>query len=149
MQYIYRKCKSTYLSLYSILSFIISSKVVKFTDKMRYSRVILTITTTLIILLVTIKPTEATRILDEEEEQWMKTTQKLLLPSLQRRPFRPPSPNGCTWVPGGGGRPCSTTINQRNFVGRRIASPPPPPPPLAGDAYPKQMFRFGVATDSR
>ncbi|KAL2236441.1 UNVERIFIED_CONTAM: hypothetical protein Sindi_0835800 [Sesamum indicum] len=99
-----------------------------------------------LVFLLSIKPHEATRILDEEEELWMKKEQNLLLPSLQRRPVRPPAPNGCTWIPGGGGRPCAASISGRNFAGRKVAPPPPPP---ASDAYPKQMFEFGVATDSK
>ncbi|KAK4441606.1 hypothetical protein Salat_0495500 [Sesamum alatum] len=98
-----------------------------------------------IVFLLSVKPHEATRILDEEEQLWMKKDQNLLLPSLQRRPVRPPAPNGCTWIPGGGGRPCTASISGRNFAGRKV----PPPPPQASDAYPKQMFEFGVATDSK
>ncbi|KAL8523087.1 hypothetical protein ACS0TY_013161 [Phlomoides rotata] len=73
----------------------------------------------------------------------MKRGQNLLLPSLQRRPVNPPSPNSCTWIPGSNGRPCSSTVNERNFAGRTVAPTPPPPPPSG--AYPKQMFEFGVA----
>ncbi|GFP99589.1 hypothetical protein PHJA_002103000 [Phtheirospermum japonicum] len=91
------------------------------------------------------KKYEATRILDEEEEQWMKREQNLLLPSLQRRPVRPPAPNGCTWIPGSGGRPCTAaTITEQHFAGKSS-----PHPPAAGDAYPGQGFEFGVATQRK
>ncbi|KAL7084272.1 hypothetical protein ACP275_14G214600 [Erythranthe tilingii] len=108
------------------------------------AKVILSITT--LVLLLSVKSYEATRLLDEEAEQlWMTRSQNILLPSLQRgRAVRPPSPNGCTWVPGSGGRPCTATITGRNFAGRHTITPPP-----AGDAYPEQMFRFGVAADSK
>lgn len=110
--------------------------------EMMSPKMILVITT--LVFLLTIKPYEATRILDEEEEQWMmnKEGQSLLLPSLQRgRPSGPPSPNGCTWVPGGGGKPCTTSINERNFAmtGSHPASP------AVHEAYPEQMVQFGVA----
>ncbi|KAL7113059.1 hypothetical protein ACP275_04G039600 [Erythranthe tilingii] len=103
----------------------------------------------LFLLLITIKPNEGTRILDEDQEQWMKNIKEqnlLLLPSLQRaRPTGPPAPNGCSWVPGEG-RPCTASINQRNFakIGSRDQSPPPPAT-IDGGAYPKQMVQFGVA----
>ncbi|KAL2238780.1 UNVERIFIED_CONTAM: hypothetical protein Sindi_1069700 [Sesamum indicum] len=104
---------------------------------------------TVLLLLVSMKPSEASRILDEEEEQWMKREQHLVLPSLQRgRPTGPPSPNGCTWIPGGGGKPCkAASINQRNFA--VVASRPPPPASAGDDAYPKQMVQFGVASGSK
>ncbi|KAJ4726839.1 hypothetical protein OWV82_000036 [Melia azedarach] len=53
--------------------------------------------------------------------------------SLQRGPVRPPG-NGCTFIPGRGGAPCT---NQMNFAGR--AMPPP-------RVYPDHMISFGVAT---
>ncbi|GFP96812.1 hypothetical protein PHJA_001825300 [Phtheirospermum japonicum] len=68
---------------------------------------------------LSIKPYEAARILDDEDkEQWMiKRPQNLLLPLLQRgREVGPPSPSGCTWIPGSDGKPCTATISQRNFV---------------------------------
>ncbi|KAH6797919.1 hypothetical protein C2S52_022473 [Perilla frutescens var. hirtella] len=100
--------------------------------------------TIMLAVFLTIKPYEATRVLDEEEKQWLKRGQDLLLPSLQWRPVRPPSPSSCSWVGTPGGAPCTASIGQRNFAGRAVASPPPPPP-LASDAYPKQMFEFGMA----
>ncbi|KAG8370769.1 hypothetical protein BUALT_Bualt13G0017900 [Buddleja alternifolia] len=108
----------------------------------------LTLAIIAVIFLITINQYEATRVLDEEEEQWMKRGQNVLLQSLQRRPVRPPSPNGCTWVPGSGGRPCTATVSQQNFAGHVTASPPPPHA-AAFDPYPEQMLQFGVATDSK
>ncbi|KAL7151551.1 hypothetical protein ABFS83_04G038600 [Erythranthe nasuta] len=119
--------------------------------------VLVTTALLLFLLLITIKPNEATRILDEDEEQWMKKNinkeqNLLLLPSLQGgRPTGPPAPNGCSWVPGEG-RPCTTSINQRNFamIGSRDQSPPPPPPATVdGGAYPEQMIQFGVAAGTK
>lgn len=101
-----------------------------------------------LVFLLSIKPYEATRILDEEEQQWMKSGQNLLLPSLQwgRRSVEPPSPNGCTWIPGSGGKPCTASISQRNFA---LIASHPPPPPATHDAYPKQMVQFGVASGTK
>ncbi|CAA2979389.1 Hypothetical predicted protein [Olea europaea subsp. europaea] len=59
----------------------------------------------------------------------------LVLPSLQRRPVRPPSPNGCTWVGESGGRPCRSSISEKNFAGRSVVGPLPPPPLAADNAY--------------
>ncbi|KAI3449740.1 hypothetical protein Pfo_006405, partial [Paulownia fortunei] len=113
--------------------------------KMKSPKVILAIVA--LVFLLSIKPFEATRILDEEEEQWMKRGQNLLLPSLQRgRPVGPPSPNGCTWIPGSGGKPCTASISERNFA---VIASHPPPPPDTNDAYPKQMVQFGVASGAK
>ncbi|KAK4418366.1 hypothetical protein Salat_2249300 [Sesamum alatum] len=115
---------------------------------MRSAKTIVVITA--LLLLVSMKPScEATRMLDEEEQQWMKREERLVLPSLQRgRPMGPPSPNGCTWIPGGGGKPCTaTSIGQRNFA--VVASRPPPPARAGNDAYPEQMVQFGVASGSK
>ncbi|GFP96813.1 hypothetical protein PHJA_001825400 [Phtheirospermum japonicum] len=67
-----------------------------------------------LIFLSFIKPYEATRLLNEDKERWMiKRPLNLLLPSLQRgREVGPPSPSGCTWIPGSGGKPCTATISQ-------------------------------------
>ncbi|CAA2978166.1 Hypothetical predicted protein [Olea europaea subsp. europaea] len=97
--------------------------------------------------LLSIRSHEGARILDEEEEEWIRRGH-LLLPSLQGRTVRPPSPNGCTYIPGGGGSPCRNTISEKNFVGRLVAAPPPPPRVIT-DSYPRQMVQFGVATDGR
>ncbi|CAI9778556.1 unnamed protein product [Fraxinus pennsylvanica] len=96
--------------------------------------------------LLSIRSYEGARILDEEE--WIRRGH-LLLPSLPGNTVRPPSPNGCTYIPGGGGSPCPNTIGEKNFVGRVVAAPPPPPPRVNTDAYPREMIQFGVATDGR
>lgn len=101
--------------------------------------------TILLVAFLTIKPYEATRVLNEEEEQWLGRGQYLLQQLLQHRSVAPPGPNPCSWVPSKGKRRCTTSIGQRNFAGRATAYPPPPPPPAASDAYPKQSFEFGVA----
>ncbi|KAL2510783.1 Uncharacterized protein Adt_16383 [Abeliophyllum distichum] len=60
-----------------------------------------------------------------------------------------PSPNSCSWVGGGGGRPCRSSISEKNFAGHNVAAPPPPPPLADDNAYPEQMVRFGMATDRK
>ncbi|KAL3620620.1 hypothetical protein CASFOL_035532 [Castilleja foliolosa] len=105
---------------------------------MKFTKTILAIIA--LIFILSIKEHEATRILDEEQELWM---HRDLLPSLQRgRPVRTPAPNGCTWIPGSGGRPCTAaTITEQHFAGKSS-----PHSPAAGGAYPGQGFEFGVAT---
>ncbi|KAI5680122.1 hypothetical protein M9H77_01349 [Catharanthus roseus] len=93
-------------------------------------------------VILCIRPYEAgARILmDHHHEEYQR---HLILPSLQggRRPVRPPSPNPCSNIPGGGGtctRSTSTTaINERSYAGQLVhvnnanahaAAPPPPPP---------------------
>ncbi|KAL2510784.1 Uncharacterized protein Adt_16384 [Abeliophyllum distichum] len=111
---------------------------------MRASNVFLTVMA-IIFLLNNIIPYEAARILYKEEQQWMKMTH-LVLPSLQ---VGRPSPNSCSWVGGGGGRPCRSSISEKNFAGHNVAAPPPPPPLADDNAYPEQMVRFGMATDRK
>ncbi|KZV22508.1 hypothetical protein F511_09030 [Dorcoceras hygrometricum] len=94
------------------------------------------------------KSYEAARILGEEQEQWFTRGKYLLLQSLEgRRLGRTPSPNGCTWIPGGGGPPCKgPALGERNFAGRAVAAPPPP----VNDAYTDQnMTQFGVAEEGK
>ncbi|GAA0166662.1 hypothetical protein LIER_40232 [Lithospermum erythrorhizon] len=88
---------------------------------------------------------EATRILDEDEQELM-NREHLLLPSFQRGTVRPPAPNSCTFIPGNGGSPC--TFNEKNFAGHSmgVSPPPPPPPPPLPRAYPGYDVSFGVAT---
>ncbi|KAG8389240.1 hypothetical protein BUALT_Bualt02G0208300 [Buddleja alternifolia] len=113
---------------------------------MRCAKVILAIIIALVFLL-NIKQYEATRVLDEDKEQWLKKDQNLLLQSFQRgRPTGTPSPNGCTWVPGSSGPPCKASISERNFAG---IAPPPPLEAAIDNAYPEQMLRFGVAVGSK
>ncbi|CAA3020475.1 F-box kelch-repeat OR23 [Olea europaea subsp. europaea] len=65
----------------------------------------------------------------------------------QTRTVRPPSPNGCTWVGSSGGRPCRSSVSEKNFAGHIMAAPPPPPPLAADNAYPEQRVQFGMASD--
>ena len=98
-------------------------------NNMRTLHVVICIAIT---LLLSIKPYEATRILDEEEEERVKK-------------ISPPSPNSCSNTPGNGGSPCSSsTISQRNFAGQVRAVAPPPPPP---NANPWQNVQFGIAAN--
>ncbi|KAL3517668.1 hypothetical protein ACH5RR_020257 [Cinchona calisaya] len=98
---------------------------------------------TLMVLAISIKPYEATRMVfgDEEEEH-------LFLQSLQsRKAVNPPAPSGCSFIPGGGGTPCTaSTINEKNFAGRVAVAAPPPPPT---NAYPQHTVQFGVATNRK
>ena len=88
-------------------------------------------------MLLTIKPYEASRVLQEETKDWTKN-KNLVLQSLHKSP---PGPNGCTYIPGDGGSP--STLKQKNFTSHVIATPPPPP---AGGAYPFLVILSGVAT---
>ncbi|CAA2981939.1 Hypothetical predicted protein [Olea europaea subsp. europaea] len=97
------------------------------------------------VILLSIRSYEGARVLHEKEEEWMRMDH-LLLPSLQ---VRPPSPNGCTYTPGGGGSPCRNTVGEKNFAGLVVAAAPPPPPRVITDSYPTQMVQFGLATDGR
>ncbi|KAL2535751.1 Uncharacterized protein Fot_17142 [Forsythia ovata] len=101
-----------------------------------------------IIFLLNIKPYEAARILDKEEQQWMKMGH-LVLPSFQRRLVGPPSPNSCSWVGGSGGRPCRSSVSEKNFAGRIMAAPLPPPPLAVDNAFAEQRVQFGMATDRK
>ena len=94
-----------------------------------------------LLLIINIKAYECSRILDEEEEHWMKTD-NLVLQSLQKGAVRPPG-NGCKSTPQQGGNRCTYEINQKGFAGHVMAPPPPPPP----QAYPQLMGSFGVATN--
>ncbi|CAI9774378.1 unnamed protein product [Fraxinus pennsylvanica] len=113
---------------------------------MRAPNVVVTVIA--LLFLLSVRPYECARILDDEEKEWTKTEQHLLLPSLQGGT---PTPNSCSYVPGGSGRPCRSTISEKNFAGRVTAPPPPPPlptpPTLVTNAYPNQMMKFGVAAE--
>lgn len=100
---------------------------------------------TLVLLFSSVKPHNASRILQDEQQEEEEWTSNLLFQSLQRGPVRPPSPNGCTYIPRQGGAPCTSTntINQMNFVGHAM------PPPTA-DPYPHAMHvEFGVASGGK
>ncbi|KAK3193595.1 hypothetical protein Dsin_024905 [Dipteronia sinensis] len=89
---------------------------------MRHLNVFLVVTT--LVLIMSMQQYEACRIL-YKEEKWM--AKHSVLQSLQKR-VPPMGPNGCTFIPGRGGPPCTT---QRNFAGH--AMPPPPPRVYADD----------------
>ncbi|CAA0832166.1 Unknown protein [Striga hermonthica] len=76
-----------------------------------------------LIFLSSVETNRAARIPNGEQvwtsEKMGREDLLLILSSLQRgRPVGRPSPNGCTWVPGQGGKPCATTVGQRNFAGK-------------------------------
>lgn len=72
----------------------------------------------------------ASRVLKEEEEDWFKEAH--LLQSLQKAPVRPPG-SGCTFTPGQGGAPCTSS--------KTFAMAPP-------SAHPgRSMPRFGIAAE--
>lgn len=96
------------------------------------------------IFLLRLQPYEA-RLLGKQHRQDMKN-EYLFLPSLQK----PPSPNGCTYVPGGGGTNCKQMVGEKNFAAHAVAAPPPPlptpppPPPLLPSvAHEEQRVHFG------
>ncbi|KAL9168797.1 hypothetical protein ABFS82_04G038600 [Erythranthe guttata] len=94
-----------------------------------------------VVLVLSFEQYEAIRILGMREREWKINGEYLLLPSLQTKP---PSPNGCTFVPGGGGNSCQSTINQMHFSGRVVVAPPPPP--VTSDGYQEQKVQFDPAT---
>ncbi|XP_019165100.1 PREDICTED: uncharacterized protein LOC109161201 [Ipomoea nil] len=99
---------------------------------------------------------EATRVLDEDEEEWMMRKEQprrlqpqkpeLLLASLQWRDVTPPGSNPGT---------NAATLGTKNFAagntnthvhhGRR---PPPASSSSAAAAYPRHTIQFGVAEDA-
>lgn len=87
--------------------------------------------------LLSLQTYEATRVLGIKHRQDMKN-EYLLLPSLQK----PPSPNSCTYIPGGGGTNCKRMVGQKNFAGHAVAASPPPPPLLASDSHEEQKVHF-------
>ncbi|KAK4441607.1 hypothetical protein Salat_0495600 [Sesamum alatum] len=97
-----------------------------------------------VVFLLTVQPYEATRVLGGKQREWTEG-ERLFLPSLQNKP---PSPNGCTYIPGGGGSPCMSTISQKNFAGRSIAARSPPPAG-ASQAYAEQVVDYGLAMEGR
>ncbi|GLU07746.1 hypothetical protein SLE2022_246940 [Rubroshorea leprosula] len=60
--------------------------------------------------------TAACRVLNNDDQAPWGLKNGILLPlqSLQRGPVRGPGQNGCTYIPGSGGAPCT---GQRNFAG--------------------------------
>lgn len=111
---------------------------------MRGSSFLLAIIALLFVL--SVEQYKAARILGSPKEREWRNDEYLLLPSLQ---IKPPSPNGCTFVPGGGGKNCRGTIDQRNFAGGVVVAPPhrPPHPPLvASDVNLEQKVECDIAT---
>ena len=92
---------------------------------MRSLNIVLAITISLVLLL-SIEPSGATRVLRTEMKR-----QNLVMQSLQKGPVRPPG-NPCTGTPKGDGNTCpknvtiGSTINETGFVGHVNAAPPPP-----------------------
>ncbi|OWM83181.1 hypothetical protein CDL15_Pgr011863 [Punica granatum] len=82
-----------------------------------------------LLLLVSMWPTEARRLPDDEDHD--RDMVGLLLHSLQKGPVRPPG-TGCSNIPKTG-PPC---IQNRNFAGRSVA-------PL--NTYPGHVVQFGSA----
>ncbi|KAL5792789.1 hypothetical protein ACOSP7_001383 [Xanthoceras sorbifolium] len=71
-----------------------------------------------VLLLISMQRCEAIRVVNEvKKEMKMENYQ-----SLQRAPVHRPGDNGCTFIPGRGGAPCT---NQRNFAGQAMAAPLP------------------------
>lgn len=119
-------------------------------QKMRTKSIVICIA---LFLLLSIKPYEGSRILDEEEEELFKKEQaNLLLQSLQKKTGGgTPSPNPCGFIPGGHGHCKVSTITEMNFAAQLSAAapPPPPPPPPPMMAYPQKIFQFGIADNNR
>ncbi|WMV47341.1 hypothetical protein MTR67_040726 [Solanum verrucosum] len=97
----------------------------------------------LLIVLISITSSEATRILNYNNEKvdFLKGAKYLLLQSLQWRPVGPPTPNPGTNVP----NQITSQVTQRNFAGCKEFAHPPPPPPY--NDYPQTKIAFGVAMD--
>ncbi|GFY98858.1 hypothetical protein Acr_13g0002590 [Actinidia rufa] len=72
-------------------------------------------------LLLSTKPHEASRILREGKEDWMKQ-ENLLLQSLERGPVPPTGPNPPTHIPASSNK--FNTISQKGFAGHAMPSPP-------------------------
>ncbi|KAL1816749.1 hypothetical protein DCAR_0521135 [Daucus carota subsp. sativus] len=108
----------------------------------RLSTSLLAIVTISVIIFWLVKPHEACRLLDEDEN-FAKNTEiifdNLHLQALQKGSVPPPGPNGCSYV-SGSSNPCK--LNGQNFAGQSATALPPPLP----RAYPQAMTQFGVAT---
>lgn len=86
---------------------------------------------------------EATRVLDEDEEEWMRKGQQppeLLLASLQWRDVSPPGPN-----PGTNG---ATTLGTKNFAAGNSNTHVHHGRPSSAAAYPRHNIQFGVAENA-
>ncbi|CAK9143558.1 unnamed protein product [Ilex paraguariensis] len=89
----------------------------------------------LILILLCLQQCKASRMLDGEEQEWVKKGDTDVLQSLQRGPVPPSGPSGCTNIPGSGGPNCP--IKQMNFAG--VALP-------RASAYPRLVAPFGATT---
>ena len=76
-------------------------------------------------LLLSTKPSEASRILHEEKEEWMKK-ENLLFQSLQKGPIPPSGPNPPTHIPSRSNK--VSTISQKGFAGHAMPQLPLPLP---------------------
>ena len=107
----------------------------------------------LILLAISIKPYEASRIFGFEEPTEDCIMIRKLHPFLQslqsQKAVKPPAPSGCSFIGKNGGTPCTaSTISEKNFAGRvAVAVDAPPPPPT--NAYPQHTVQFGVATNRK
>ncbi|GJX85457.1 hypothetical protein Tco_0336231 [Tanacetum coccineum] len=105
---------------------------------MKHQVIYVAIMATLVLLLLSFKPTRASRILDRDfEETWMKRSH-LLLSSLQRKPpVRSPG-NRCNSTGNGGDGSC---IGSKKVAGRPNAATAPPPPEFS-----QSLVQIGEAT---
>ena len=87
-------------------------------------------------LLLSTKPHEASRILHEVEEEWMKK-ENILLQSLHQGPVRPSKPNPPSYIPAS--RSKASTISQKGFAGHAIPQ---------RHVYPRHMVPFVHVTKS-
>ncbi|GFZ13561.1 hypothetical protein Acr_23g0019460 [Actinidia rufa] len=72
-------------------------------------------------LLLSTKPSEASRILHEEKKEWMKK-ENLLFQSLQKGPVPPTGRNPPTYIPSRSNR--ASTISQKGFAVHAMPLPP-------------------------
>lgn len=70
--------------------------------------------TIVLVLVLSIHPHNATRVLDEEEERWLDGSLGSLQ-SLQKGPVAPSGPSGCTYIPGSNGPACP--LNGKKVAG--------------------------------
>ena len=90
---------------------------------MRHLNLLLAVT--VVVFLMNMHAEEGCRVMEEGMNK------DLLLESLQKGRVPPSAPNGCTYIPGRGGAPCTS---QRGFAGHAMAPP---------QAYPNT----GIAVD--
>ncbi|KAF5193422.1 hypothetical protein FRX31_016991 [Thalictrum thalictroides] len=94
-----------------------------------------------IVLISSIHPLNATRVLYEEEERLVRRS--LISESLQRGPVPPSGPSGCTYIPGSGGPSCpiqgkkvaAANAFSRDRVDTTLQRGPVPPSGPSGCTY--------------